>query len=656
MATLDTKGRALQALLSKLTLDPLLAKRVLSMPESSQGEEELSKREDFRKAVQGLTGSFVTEPEAARFKEAVEGIYVRAIDLAAEPNLDPKDLENRRVVLALVENLRVAARMAQTYRVNQNPDWLRAALGDPDPQVRVASSNPISHPDAPHALQPYLEGNALPTGIKLDSQILQDPQVRAVLIRMNRSGMDQGQLLNLHQLAAQYNQQVTQALADLPQGDPNFQEARMRVRQAYALRIGIEHLQGWDRDLAEKPNWLTGSEGVDDSLDPPADPPSGIETLRELEKLARSKEGSKQELVDWVKTQNWQVDSDQDPPRATNPDGTVRIWFHPSGPSIAHGSAKSLEETKPTPMGIGYDMSGPEFIAEINRWEQRLTPGRDKEKSASSLAQLASLVGSSGFPNYEDHPNPGGWGIVLGIDVSPTGRPTGRINKTLHNPQGGSGGISDKTTLSGAILSTIRRSPLRDKAEKVVIRIFRWDPAKGDWVRVQEWSTNSGDVKDSKGNRIGSSGTSKEAGSGLYGYSKKVQGDSERLVRRVSKAALRIAQSVYDRDARVFSFLDTRARKGCRAAALLVSELTRVGALKSERGPRRAGEHSGLFGWGEKTSDLGLRACADLEREAGLVVAKILDRKSKQIQSFLGEHATRSDCVGSKLLAFALPD
>lgn len=398
----DKLTRKVESVLGSICQDPLLIKRILGMPIERKGE--LTEREDFRQEVTGLASSFVTVPETNKFRDAVEDLYVRAIDLVAEPNLDPEDLEARRQIVSRLENLRIATNLIKTYQETKNPDWLRASLGVP-------------------------------------------------------------------------------------------------------ARIG--------------------SDGVDDSLDP---------SLEEepLVALSRMVWGStKIELIEWLQTQGWRVETDTSPPKATNPDGTVRVWFYPTGPSLAHGSTETLDSKTPTSMEVGYDISGPELIAKINEWQRRLTEGQG------------------------------------------------------------------------------------DRLERTAREV--------------------------------------EARKGLYGFPKKIQTTSDQLAKRLARAARRIAQTAYDQDMRVYGFLKARAEKGCRASGLLVDQLKRAGALESDQAPRRAREVSGLFGWGERTSNVGLRACSDLEREAGLLVAKILDGKSDKLSAFIEEHALRSDCSSTKLLAFALP-
>ena len=207
----DKLTRKVESVLGSICQDPLMIRRVMGMPVVS--EKDLTDREDFRQAITNLAGAFVTSPEVNRVRNQIEDLYVRAIDLVAEPNLDPENLEARQQIVLLVGNLRTAINVVKTYQETQSPNWLRASLGVPT--------------------------------IK------------------------------------------------------------------------------------------TGSNGVDDSLDPTYLSEEDEDPLVALTRMVCG--SSKIELLEWLQTQGWRVDADQSPPKATNPDGTVRVWFYPNGPSLAHG-------------------------------------------------------------------------------------------------------------------------------------------------------------------------------------------------------------------------------------------------------------------------------------------------------------------------------
>ena len=70
----------------------------------------------------------------------------------------------------------------------------------------------------------------------------------------------------------------------------------------------------------------------------------------------------------------------------------------------------------------------------------------------------------------------------------------------------------------------------------------------------------------------------KEAATGLYGHTKRIQADCEGCVRKVQKSATQIARTVYARNAQVAEFLATHARRAdSLPAKILVSALQGIG-------------------------------------------------------------------------------
>ena len=79
--------------------------------------------------------------------------------------------------------------------------------------------------------------------------------------------------------------------------------------------------------------------------------------------------------------------------------------------------------------------------------------------------------------------------------------------------------------------------------------------------------------------------TAARAPSGLYGYTRRVQGDCEVANRRVSKAALGFARTAYGRDERVASFLQTHAKRANSVPAkILLAALQNLGPKVASQG------------------------------------------------------------------------
>jgi len=145
--------------------------------------------------------------------------------------------------------------------------------------------------------------------------------------------------------------------------------------------------------------------------------------------------------------------------------------------------------------------------------------------------------------------------------------------------------------------------------------------------------------------------------SGLYGYTKAVQGCCEGAIRKLSRRASRIVRAAVGRDERVLDFLQRHAKRNhSKTAKILVSAY-------QESMPKfakvAAAAELGMYGIGAKTVKIGLNACSELNEAAGGIVANLHSRKPdlyKNVVGFLGKNAKEAGCMYSRLLSSCYPD
>lgn len=161
---------------------------------------------------------------------------------------------------------------------------------------------------------------------------------------------------------------------------------------------------------------------------------------------------------------------------------------------------------------------------------------------------------------------------------------------------------------------------------------------------------------------------------GLYGFPKALQNDCDVASRRVAKAAVRIAKAAYKKDARVAEFLSTHAKRSKSVPAkALVAALAEMGPKIASTNTERLQELRdkqastnkeaklayGLYGYYDKTSRLGLNACAELRHEAGVVASNLHRRraaKHARISEYLSTHCKKARCAYSRLILDGYPD
>ena len=152
---------------------------------------------------------------------------------------------------------------------------------------------------------------------------------------------------------------------------------------------------------------------------------------------------------------------------------------------------------------------------------------------------------------------------------------------------------------------------------------------------------------------------SKEAASGMYGFTKSTQRDVEVLVRRARKKASAIARAVYAKDERIAPFLQMHAKRAKSSSAkILLAALQEIGP-KIAGGKVAASTPLGLYGFPSRTARMGLIACADFRGFCGEASYDLHTRrqaKFERITGFLQEHSKQAKCGYSRMLLGCWPD
>jgi hypothetical protein len=148
--------------------------------------------------------------------------------------------------------------------------------------------------------------------------------------------------------------------------------------------------------------------------------------------------------------------------------------------------------------------------------------------------------------------------------------------------------------------------------------------------------------------------------SGMYGYTKSVQGMCEVANRRINKHAALAIKKAAQRDPRILDFLGAHAKraKSLPARILLASyknSIPKAAAIEKEAAPR----HYGAYGYPAKTANMGFNLCSQMREHAGVVAADLHRRKAAmyaKITGFLGAHGKQGKSGASKLLLSVYPD
>lgn len=553
-----------------------------------------------------------SDPPFATTPDGVTRVWFEAKNVYIVHGRNPDDLVREEAKSMGLGDLGKVSGPSFVYEVGE---WVRDSTRDggvtrdrvePVASRSASSSLPSGTPSdkihaamAPAVLHSYLKKDLPAIRNITDRELERDRVVREVIAEA--VGMRPEELHKLYEAAFHYNLDMSRRSMDLDSEDPGSLKA---LRQAHALKMAFVYARDFQKvPNSKRPAWLramtkTGSNGVDPSLDP-------IEELRKMN--TQDTTDTVDEMAALEEMARFEEGSPADPTEQMSPEDAAE-W------KKQHAINRNNFKTA----GAQVDLTK---VGEFAKWLDGLSADWKNKWRTAVMTAAETLKKSTDKSDRALHE-------IIGraldglIEVVNAGA---KLDRAVRMPE------------HRFVASEVAEDPMGSMVAAMAIdrslMLERPAPVASDLT------------------------TDREAAAGLYGYSKRVEKTSDTAARRVSRAALRLARAAYDRDPRVLAFLSARARKGCRAAGLLAYELKEAGALSSKSTPRRAGESGGLYGWGERASDLGLRACADLEREAGTIASDLLDKKdARKLASFLREHASRAECPRAALLAYAMPD
>lgn len=152
-------------------------------------------------------------------------------------------------------------------------------------------------------------------------------------------------------------------------------------------------------------------------------------------------------------------------------------------------------------------------------------------------------------------------------------------------------------------------------------------------------------------------GMPRQAGSGLYGFTKDIQSSVEAGTRKLSRYAHKTAAALWAKDPKTAEFLATHARKAdSLPAKALLSAMSEIGPKVDKVA---AGRTHGLYGFRNKTAKNALIACQGLREEAGFVAHELASRKATKYSDLIGymeKHCESTNCPFTTLLKQAMPE
>jgi len=146
--------------------------------------------------------------------------------------------------------------------------------------------------------------------------------------------------------------------------------------------------------------------------------------------------------------------------------------------------------------------------------------------------------------------------------------------------------------------------------------------------------------------------------SGLYGYTRKIQGDCETCIRKTTKTASKLAKMAWQKDNAVAPFLIAHAKRSdSLPAKILVEAMKSVGPKVASKDIK--GRRNGLYGFRPNTASLGMKMCNSLRVEVGHFASDLHKRRSEHhanITGFLKQHMKETKCMYSRMLHASYPD
>jgi len=153
------------------------------------------------------------------------------------------------------------------------------------------------------------------------------------------------------------------------------------------------------------------------------------------------------------------------------------------------------------------------------------------------------------------------------------------------------------------------------------------------------------------------------APSGLYGFTKAIQGDCEASIRKLERRAASLARNAWQKDEETARFLTLHAKRAKSVPArLLVAAMKQLGpkVASSLEADKTARDYShGLYGFRTKTARLGLTACSALREHAGHISYDLHSRRAslyEPITGFFTQHKKATRCNYSRMLLAGYPD
>lgn len=148
---------------------------------------------------------------------------------------------------------------------------------------------------------------------------------------------------------------------------------------------------------------------------------------------------------------------------------------------------------------------------------------------------------------------------------------------------------------------------------------------------------------------------------GKYGFTKLVERMSDVTSRKLARHAVRVAKRIFAKDEAVVGFLQTHAkREKSKAAAVLLKAMAELGPkVANMKTVKASADHWGLYGFKQKTADLGLSACNEIRLSAGRLAADMHRRKADMHDKFTGFlkiHAKTAACPYAGILLSCYPD
>jgi len=149
----------------------------------------------------------------------------------------------------------------------------------------------------------------------------------------------------------------------------------------------------------------------------------------------------------------------------------------------------------------------------------------------------------------------------------------------------------------------------------------------------------------------------KQAGSGLYGFTKGIQTCVDVGIRKLSKYASKTASALWAKDPKSAEFLTTHVRKaGSMSAKALLAAMADLGPKVDKVA---SGRIHGLYGFRSKTAKNALAACQAVREEAGYIAHDMYARQAEKyadLLAYMEKHCESTQCPYTNLLMQSLPD